>query len=149
MRQLLLAPITLALAALALPSHAVTLKIDGYKVGNTTGSGAANSASNQALSRTMGWQVNSISTSPTIIQDIAGQFGGSINDGTGDKPFAAYCTELSQGFNPFPTGSLTYTRVDAATVYSNTVYDRIGRLYSEGIVFDTAEKTAACAGRMS
>lgn len=148
MRQFVLAPVVVVLASLASTGHAaVTLKLDGYALTNSLGaitsigSGPANSASNAANSRTMGWQVNSIGT--TVIQDIAGQFGGTKVEAGLTKPFAAYCTELNQGFNPFPTGSLTYDVVNGATYFSATVYDRVGRLYSENIVFDTAEKNAA------
>jgi len=143
MSNFFLAPLFAAAVVIGMPAQAaVTLKLDGYLVGSTLGTGAANSASNAALSRTMQWQVDSISTT-TGIYDIAGQFGGTVNDGSGAKPFAAYCVELTQTFNPFPTGNLLYDKVDAASYFSASVYNKIGRLYSQNIVFDSAEKTAA------
>ncbi len=152
MRKYLLTPAVVVLAALAVPSYAaITLKIDGFRVGNVTGTGPANSSSNAALSRTMQWRVNELNGFPQVgggvfNLDISGQFGGTIDFGTGNgaQSFAAYCVELDQGFNPFPTNPLTYTAESALAYFgSSTVANNLGKLYSQGIVFDTAEKTAA------
>ena len=151
MRRYLLTPAVLALAALAAPSYAaITLKLDGFKVGSTVGTGAADSASNAALSRTMQWQVLGLNGFPQVaggaqVKDIAGQFGGTIDLGTGSgvQSFSAYCVELTQTFNPFPTTSLVYTSESGSTYFSSDVNSNLGKLYSQGIVFDTAEKTAA------